>query len=336
MTTADGSRIGLAPGERGAPDVAVLVLNWNGRRHLEALLPSLRAAAAATPYPVSLVVVDNRSTEPDVEWVRTNFPEFEVVVAERNDFLFSLNPIVASRPEEIVVILNNDMRVEPDFLVPLVEHFEDPLVFASTAKVMNWDGSEQTTAPRRMEIRRWWVYKRWEMSVDEAAHTFEAGGGCSAHRRSMYAALGGFDPLYRPGYCEDTDLTYRAWQRGWRSVYEPRSVIYHRVGATLYDPAKQHRFDANIARNHALFTVKNVGSWAFLLVFLLLLPVRIVRNRLAGNRALAAGLAAVGPRLFDAIRGRVRARRSVTLSHDAIAAAVRAHPRSILEQMGVT
>ncbi len=319
----------------GLPSVAVLVLNWNGLRHLQGLLPSLREAAAATPFPISLVVVDNRSTEPDADWVRTNFPEFEVVVAERNDYLFSLNPIVAARPEEIVVVLNNDMRVEPDFLLPLVEHFEDPDVFATTAKVMNWDGDQQTTAPRQMEIRRWWVKKWWEMSVDEPAHTFEAGGGCSAYRRWMYAALGGYDPLYRPGYSEDTDLTYRAWQRGWRSIYEPRSVIYHRVGATLYDPTRQERFEANLARNHALFTVKNVEGWGFVAIYLLLLPVRILRNRLAGNHAISTGLADAVPRLLDALRGRIRASRPDRLTHADIASVVRTRPRRSAQHMAV-
>ena len=318
------------------PSVAVVVLNWNGRKHLEALLPSLRASVAATPFPVDVVVVDNRSTEPDVDWVREHFPEFEVLVAERNDYLFSLNPIVAARPEELVVILNNDMRVEPDFLVPLVEHFEDPTVFAVSAKVMNWDGSEQTTAPRHLEVRRGWVHKSWDMAADCAAYTFEAGGGCSAYRRLMYADLGGYDPLYRPGYYEDTDLTYRAWQRGWRSVYEPRSVIYHRVGATLYDPARQERFEANLVRNHALFTAKNIGGAAFLLLFLALLPVRIVRNRLAGKRAIAHGLIAAIPRLPGALAGRFRSSRPDRVSHRAIQSAVRQHPRASFQHMSVS
>ena len=318
------------------PSVAVVVLNWNGRRHLEALLPSLRDAVAAASCPVTVVVVDNRSTEPDVAWVREHYPDFEVVVAERNDYLFSLNPIVAARPEELVVILNNDMRVERDFLAPLVEHFDDPAVFAVSAKVMNWDGSEQTTGPRHLTVRRVWVRKEWDMTVDRAAHTFEAGGGCSAYRRSMYAALGGYDPLYRPGYYEDTDLSYRAWQRGWSSIYEPRSVIYHRIGATLYDPAKQERYEANLARNHALFTVKNVGGTAFLLLFLALLPVRIVRNRLAGNRAIASGLIAALPRLPRALAGRLRSSRPERFSHRAIESAVRRHPRASLQHMGVS
>ncbi len=84
----------------GLPSCAILVLNWNGIPHLRDLLPSLRAATAAMPGSVALVLVDNRSTEPDVEWTRTQFPNVEVVVAQHNDYLFSLNPVVAARREE--------------------------------------------------------------------------------------------------------------------------------------------------------------------------------------------------------------------------------------------
>jgi GT2 family glycosyltransferase len=144
----------------------------------------------------------------------------------------------------------------------------------------------------------------------------------------MFVALGGFDPLYRPGYFEDLDLSYRGWRCGWRSIYEPRSVIYHRVGGTLYDPARQDRFETHLARNQALFTVKNVGGAAFLAAWLLLLPVRIVRNRLAGNRAISAGLLRSLPHLISALRARVRRPGPVRLSDTAIAAAVRGRPTS--------
>lgn len=312
-----------------SPAVAVLVLNWNGVEHLRELLPSLRAAVAATSIPVSVIVVDNRSTGPDVEFVRREFPEFEVVIADENDFLFSLNPVVARRSEEIVVILNNDMRVEPDFLEPLVAHFEKPDVFAATARVMSWDGTEQTSGRRLIQLRRGWLYKQWDMRAEVAAYTVEAGGGSSAYRRAMFVELGGFDPIYRPGYYEDLDLSYRAWKRGWATVFEPRSVIYHRVNASFdvhFDSAgrrRRERFEANLARNHALFTVRNVGGPAFLALFLLMLPIRIVRSRLSGNRASASGLMAALRLLPRALRERARLGGSRRLSDAAIVAAVR-------------
>ncbi|HZS59615.1 MAG TPA: glycosyltransferase [Gemmatimonadaceae bacterium] len=300
--------------------VAIVVLNWNGIPHLELLMPSLAVAVARYGEPVPIVVVDNRSTKGDVAWLREHHPEAEVVVAERNDYLFSLNPIVAARREDVVVILNNDMRVDPDFLAPLVVRFADPTVFGATARVLDWEGTQQTTGQRRIAIRNCWYYQWWDLTVDRPVYTLDAGGGCAAFRREFFVELGGFDPLYRPAYFEDVDLSYRAWMRGWRIVFEPKSIIYHREGATLRDPAREARFRTSLARNQALFTMKNVGEWGFLAGYLALIPWRILRGFLRGDPYTARGLLASLPRAPRAIAARF-GRRRPALSPRAIAEA---------------
>jgi GT2 family glycosyltransferase len=283
------------------PSCAIVVLNWDGIEHLRLLIPSLRTAVATLGAPVPIVVVDNRSTQPDVAWLRAECPDVETVIAERNDFLFSLNPVVAGRPEEVVVILNNDMRVDADFLAPLLAHFDDPGLFAATARVLDWEGTRATTGQRRMAIRHCWYYQWWDLEVNRPVYTLDAGGGCAAFRRRFFAELGGFDPLFRPGYFEDIDLSYRAWMRGWRTIFEPRSVIYHREGATLQDRSKEARFRTMLARNQALFTLKNVGGWPFVLGYLALAPVRLVRSDPYTSR----GLVKAAPRAARALLKRI-------------------------------
>ena len=307
---------------------AILIPNWNGISHLQALLPSLREAARRYPGDTAVVVVDNRSTEPDVAWVREHFPEVEVEVAERNDYLFSLNPVAARRDEDIVIVLNNDMRVDPDFVEPLVRHFDDPDVFAVMARIMDWEGREQTTGQRVMWTRRCWFYKAWRMDVPGPCYSVEACGGASAYRRDRFVELGGFDSLFRPGYYEDLDISYRAWMRGWRVVFEPSSVVYHRVSATFnahFDAdarTRRERFETHLHRNEALFTMKNVGGASFLAGYLALLPVRALRGALAGRRAQARGLLAALPLLPRTLRARRQVRRALGPSE--IAARVRA------------
>ena len=300
--------------------VAIVVLNWNGIAHLELLIPSLRAAVMHFGEPVPIVVVDNRSTMGDVAWLRSHCSDVEVVVAEHNDFLFSLNPVVASRREDVIVILNNDMRVDEGFLEPLVSHFADATIFGATARVLDWEGNRQTTGQRHMAIRHCWYYQWWDLAINQPVYTLDAGGGCAAFRRSFFVELGGFDPLYRPAYFEDVDLSYRAWMRGWRTVFEPRSVIYHREGATLQDPTREARFRTRLARNQALFTMKNVGEWGFLAGYLALIPWRIARGMLRGDPYTSRGLLASLPRAPRAIATRFTRRRPA-LSPRAIAEA---------------
>lgn len=262
--------------------VAILVLNYNGLEHLDDCLSSLCRAVAAYGEDGRVVLVDNRSTDDSVAFTRRRFPQVEVTVAPVNDFLFSLNGVAAARSEELVVVVNNDMRFDDGFVAPLVEHFADDRVFAVGAAIRTWDGTADTVGPRCARLEQFWFHKWWSYDRQETALTLEACGGAVAYRRRMFVALGGFDPLYRPGYYEDLDLSYRGWARGWRVVYEPRSIAYHKESVTMIarfgSPAKARL----LYRNHLLFTIKNVGGPGFLLGFLALLPYRVLSPLVRG------------------------------------------------------
>jgi GT2 family glycosyltransferase len=290
--------------------VSILVLNYNGLEHLEACLSSLCRAAAVYGPACRVVLVDNRSTDESVAFTRRRFPQVEVTIAPVNDFLFSLNGVAASRREEVVVVVNNDMRFDERFVAPLVEHFVDPRVFAVGAAIRTWDGTADTVGPRCARLEQFWFHKWWSYERQETALTLEACGGAVAYRRRAFVDLGGFDPLYRPGYYEDLDVSYRAWARGWRVVYEPRSVAYHKESATMIarfgSPAKARL----LYRNHLLFTIKNVGGSGFLLGFLALLPYRVLSPLLRGYTVPLRGFVRALPMAPAAFGRRIAARGS--------------------------
>ena len=105
--------------------VCLAILNYNGRKHLEHLLPTAIAAAQKFLGSCAVLVLDNRSTDPDVEWVKREFPSVRAVVAPENDFLFSYNWLLPQLQNDVVVLLNNDLRVDEHFLEPLIRHFDD-------------------------------------------------------------------------------------------------------------------------------------------------------------------------------------------------------------------
>lgn len=284
------------------PTCCALVLTYNGRQHLESCLPSLLLAASKVPGGCPVVVVDNRSADGSVGWLGQHYPQVEVQIAEQNDYLFSLNRVVASRPEDVVVILNNDMHFDENFISAMLPHFTSSDVFAVSARVLDWDGTRVTAGQRVGEKRRLWFYKSWNLEAGEPCLTLDAGGGCAAFRRSTYVELGGFDPLYRPAYWEDTDLSYRAWRRGWKIIYEPASVIYHRVSATM-DETQGGRPAVTrlIRRNEVIFALRNVGGWGFAAGYLALLPVRMMRNAMMRNHAFWKGALRALPRVPAAL-----------------------------------
>ncbi|MCC7417767.1 MAG: glycosyltransferase family 2 protein [Acidobacteria bacterium] len=287
------------------PSVSILVLNYNGLAHLDDCLRSLLRAASAYAGPCAVVCVDNRSTDGSRAFVRERYRSVEVIEAPANDFLFSLNAVVAAREEEIVIVVNNDMRFDENFVGPLAAHFANPEVFAAGAAIFDWAGASHTVGPRCARLRQFWFHKWWRCDRQQTALTLEACGGAAAYRRPMFVELGGFDPLFRPGYYEDLDLSYRAWGRGWSVVYEPRSRAYHRESASMLarfgDTAKARL----LYRNHLLFTVKNIGGAAFLAGFFLCLPYRVLSPLLRGYQVPLRGFLQALPKLPLALRKRL-------------------------------
>lgn len=297
------------------PSCCALVLTYNGRHHLEGCLPSLLRAAGRVPGGCPVVVVDNRSTDGSIDWLRAAFPQVEVYIAKRNDYLFSLNEVVASRAEDVVLILNNDMHFDEKFICVLLPHFLDKDLFAATSRVMDWEGGCVTMGLRIGEIRRFWFYNRLHHNSTQPSIALDAGGASAAYRRSMFLELGGFDSLYHPAYWEDADLSYRAWLRGLRIVFEPASIVYHRSGGSWLESKGRSRVVRLARRNEVLFTARNVGSWLFVCVYLSLLPFRVIRDMFLGRHSLWRGMLDAAPRIPAALWRRFQ-QRHVLLRRD--------------------
>lgn len=212
--------------------VCLAILNYNGRKHLEHLLPTACAAANNFADSCSVLVLDNCSTDPDVEWVRREFPSVRVEVAPENDFLFSYNWLAKKRVEDILVFLNNDLKLHPGFLAPLARHFAFGDVFAAAATSRDWDDQIFTCGPSRLKTHHGLYHWDYERERQELCHTLFCSGGFMAVDRKKFLELGGFNRLFWPAYAEDLDLCFRAWRRGWRCIFEPASVVLHRENGT--------------------------------------------------------------------------------------------------------
>ena len=218
--------------------VCLAILNYNGKKHLEHLLPTTSAAANKFSGTCAVVVLDNQSTDDDVAWIGREFSSVQAIVAPKNDFLFSYNWLAQKRSEDILVLLNNDLRVDSNFLAPLIRHFESPDVFSVSARSYNWNGAEVTSGPARLNFNNGFYSWKFDTERQKTCYTLFTSGGFMAVDRNRFIELGGFNRLFAPAYCEDVDLCFRAWRRGLRCIYEPGSVVWHRHRATWGDHSK--------------------------------------------------------------------------------------------------
>ena len=306
------------PADEAVPSkaVSVVIPTWNGREHLERNLPSVLDALAGDPSH-EIIVVDNASTDGTAEFVREKFPTVRLLsLHENRGFGGGSNAGFQHARNPIVVLLNNDMRVEEGFLAPLVEGFSDPRVFAVTAQIFFSD-----PARRREETgltRGLWRNGRLSIGhiVDEHVTdlfpAFYAGGGSSAYDRRKFLELGGFDPLWEPFYLEDTDISHMAWKRGWIVLYQPRGVVYHDHRGTIGKHFSETFIQRVLERNHLLFAWKNIHEWRRLLAHFGWLYAGLWVRLLAGPstaRPNTAALFRALGRFAPALRARNRARR---------------------------
>ncbi len=254
-----------------APDtaaVSIVIPNWNGRDLLEKYLPCLEAAAAKHPGS-EIIVVDNASGDGSAEFLRRHFPAVRVLVQERNlGFGGGSNAGIRAARNDIVVLLNSDMRVEEGFLAPLIEHFSKPDVFAVTCQIFFADvhrRREESGLTQATWVRgRLLVRHRIDDLIRSAFPCFYPGGGSSAFHRRKFLELGGFDEVFKPFYFEDTDLGYMAWKRGWRILYEPRSIVFHEHRGTIAKKFSAAYINGVLKKNAVLMVWKNVHDWGML------------------------------------------------------------------------
>jgi GT2 family glycosyltransferase len=172
---------------------------------------------------------------------------------------------------DVVVLLNNDMAVDRSFLEPLLKPLSDPSVFAVASRIAMADPAKSRFETGRTRGRfEAGLFYLWHDAIQPqeeqtaAVNVFWAGGGACAVDRRRFQLLGGFDSLYHPFYVEDTDLSYQAWKRGWKSVLAPGSRVIHKHRGTTGPKYGDLFVNNTTRRNHYLFVWKNVTDFGML------------------------------------------------------------------------
>ena len=227
----------LPAGARLSARVAAVVLGWNGRDDTLACLRSLRAATYPT---LSVVVVDNGSTDGGPAAVAEEFPDATLIQLDENrGFAGGVNVGVEAAlagGADLVMLLNNDAVADAGFLEPLVEAAEGR-VGAACSQILEGDGSRIWYAgaaydPRRGHQGRHTGYGSPPIPADVAPYeTDRACGGAMLVPRSVFERVGLLDETLF-AYAEDVDWSLRTHAAGLRILVVPASVVRHRVSAS--------------------------------------------------------------------------------------------------------
>jgi hypothetical protein len=270
-----------------APEVSVIVVNWNRRQMLRGCLESL---ARQTGPKFEVVVVDNGSTDGSPEMVaafaeHAAFP-LRLIRNNRNfGFCAANNQGIVAAAGKYIALLNNDAEAQPGWLEALVRAaerhhagmvaskivvFEDPTRIDKAGHLIWPDGQNRGRGTGETDRGQY----------DREEEVLWPDGCAALYRRTMFEEIGGFDEdLF--AYADDAELGLRARIAGWKCIYTPDAVVRHRRGATL-GVLSSRRLEL-IERNRILLAVKHFPAsllWLNLPYFVL----RVAAGAVAGLR----------------------------------------------------
>jgi len=255
---------------------SIIIPNYNGKDLLSECLPSV-IKAIDLDEGHEIIVVDDGSSDGSVSFLEKNFPSVRIILLDKNvGFGAACNIGVQKSMNPVVVLLNSDIKVSKEFLLPLLEAMKNEDIFAVSGKVFQWDEKsvyvERTTAKQTAGM-----LTISTEPADTRQMTLYAGGGMAAFDREKFLSLGGFDDLYSPFYYEDLDLSYRAWKKGWKVLYEPKSVMYHKHAATINRTTSPFMVRVIKNKNLFLFTWRNINDSKLLLPHFFFLPFQLLK-----------------------------------------------------------
>ncbi len=279
--------------QRQWPSAAIVILNYNGKTHLERFLGTV----CRTGYPNQRVIVaDNGSSDGSLSMLAERFPDVERIDLGRNyGFAEGYNQAIRQLEAEYVALINSDVETTPGWLQPIVELMErDPRIAVVQPKI-------RALEPRRCfeyagacggwldtlgyPFCRGRIFGETEEDTgqyDEVQDVFWASGAAFVIRRQLFEQLGGFDGDFF-AHSEEIDLCWRLKRAGYRIVAYPHSVVYHLGGGTLAYQTPRKTF---LNFRNSLFTIlKNEPAGKLLWLF----PLRLVLDGLAGGLFLAQG-----------------------------------------------
>ena len=208
--------------------VSIIIVNYNGRHHLEECLKSLMQV---TYKKFEVILVDNNSTDGSIEFVKNNHPSIKIKKLDKNYGFAEPNNIGAKIAKgDFLLFLNNDTTVNPNFIQEMVNVFnQDSKIAISQSLLLKTNGEIESSGDFIDTLGRAYMSKE---KVTKVKEILSARGACMLIRKNIFWELEGFDKNFFASF-EDIDLSWRAWIWGYKIVLVPNSIVYHAGGQTV-------------------------------------------------------------------------------------------------------
>jgi hypothetical protein len=244
--------------------VSVIILNYNEKKNLDKLLKDCLESVLKTDYPnFEVLFVDNASTDDSVKFIKREFGQnqkLRIIRNERNFGFAEGNNIGIRRAKgEYIALLNNDTKVDPQWLKELVKTVQPPEIGAAQSKLLRMTSPDVLDCAGGLIDYYGYHFERGRgeksYKYNKIGEIFYAKGAGMIIKREVLKKTGLFDPEIFI-YFDETDLCWRIWLSGYKVLFAPKSIVYHASGATtskLQEKTRSYYY----TRNHILVLLKN-------------------------------------------------------------------------------
>lgn len=246
--------------------IAVVILNYNGKKFLEKFLPVVLSYSTDM---AEVIVADNCSTDDSVDFMKQNFPDVRLIINESNGgFSTGYNMALRQVDTEYYVLLNSDIEVTPNWIEPVIALMDsDRSIAACQPKLLSYhnrDKFEYAGAAGGYIDKYGYPFCRGrvfqnletdEGQYDDVKEVFWATGACMFVRAELYHKYGGLDDSFF-AHMEEIDFCWRMKNLDYKIMYCPDSTVYHIGGGTL--PKSSARKTYLNFRNNLSLLMKNL------------------------------------------------------------------------------
>jgi GT2 family glycosyltransferase len=267
--------------------ISVIIPNYNGEKLLATYLPFTFAAIENAGVAYEVIVVDDCSTDRSVEFIKEHYPQVKLLVNDKNaGFSFTCNQGINAAQCDLVLLLNSDVKLTPDYFEHQLKYFEADDTFGVMGRIIDMEGDHIQDAARMpkfngLKLKTDYFY--YTDAVDDRLYTFYLSGANALIDTKKLKAIGGFYELFSPFYCEDMELSIRAWKLGWKCYYEHKSVCRHQVSATTKDFQKPKWIKSIYYRNRFYLHALHLNGLALLAWYIQITIIDLLPKLLVGQ-----------------------------------------------------
>lgn len=217
------------------PLVNIIIVNWNGKELLFGCMEGLRSQVFKS---FCITMVDNGSTDGSVDYIKKNYPEVDLIALNENTgFSVANNIAIKKAKTKYIALLNNDTQAHPLWLKSFIKAMEAhpeagfaacKMLYHRNPKTIDRAGDIYTTAGTALLRGR----SKSSNYFKVQDFVFGACAGAAIYRTEMFGDIGLFDEDFFLLY-EDVDLSFRAQLHGYKCIYVPEAIVYHKVGSSI-------------------------------------------------------------------------------------------------------